>query len=58
MGYIRDLEAEVRNALDDGADKETVIKLFKERVWESYKNGQKSMKSSTKQSSASKKAEN
>ena len=45
MGYIRDLEAEVREALSEGADHKTIVKLFKDKVWESYKNGQKAGKS-------------
>lgn len=44
MGYIKDLETEVRTALKGGADHDMIVKLFKEKVWESYKNGQRAGK--------------
>ena len=50
MGYIQDLEAEVRRALHGGADEDTIVKLFKDKVWESYKNGQKEGRGSKKKS--------
>lgn len=38
MGYIQDLEKELREKLPK-MDKETLVKYFKDKVWESYKNG-------------------
>lgn len=41
MGYIQDLERELREKLEDMNDPENheVIKFFKEKILESYKNG-------------------
>jgi len=38
MGYIQDLERELREKLDGMSDEE-LIKYFKEKVMESYRNG-------------------
>ena len=38
MGYIQDLERELRRLLAEGDD-EIVIKFVKEKILESYKNG-------------------
>jgi len=38
MGYIQDLERELRDVLDD-MSKEELIKFFKEKILESYRNG-------------------
>jgi hypothetical protein len=38
MGYIQDLERELRDVLDD-MSKEELIKFFKDKVMESYRNG-------------------
>lgn len=38
MGYIQDLEKELRENLRD-MDEEDLIKFFKEKVLESYRNG-------------------
>ncbi|MBM3209380.1 hypothetical protein FJZ40_03760 [Candidatus Shapirobacteria bacterium] len=38
MGYIQDLERDLREKLD-GMDQEELIKFFKEKVLESYRNG-------------------
>ena len=41
MGYIRDLERELREMLNGLPDEkvETVVKFVKDKVYESYKNG-------------------
>ena len=41
MGYIRDLERELREMLDGLPDEkvESVLKFVKDKVYESYKNG-------------------
>jgi len=41
MGYIRDLERELREMLDGLPDDkvEAVLKFVKDKVYESYKNG-------------------
>jgi hypothetical protein len=41
MGYIQDLEKELRDRLPD-MDDEELIKFFKEKVFESYRNGAQS----------------
>lgn len=38
MGYIQELEHELREKLPQ-MDKESLVKYFKDKVWESYKNG-------------------
>lgn len=38
MGYIQDIEREVRELLDAG-DTDAVVRFVKEKVLESYKNG-------------------
>jgi|AntAceMinimDraft_16_1070373.scaffolds.fasta_scaffold52214_3 hypothetical protein len=42
MGYMRDLEHELREMLDELPEEEVepVIKFVKEKVYESYQNGQ------------------
>tara|TARA_B100000315_G_scaffold146425_1_gene135357 strand:+ start:147 stop:737 length:591 start_codon:yes stop_codon:yes gene_type:complete len=48
MGYIQDLEKELREKLSQ-MDKEKLIKFFKDKVWESYKNGTQAGKRPRKQ---------
>lgn len=43
MGYIQDLEKELRDRMAD-MDEEELIKFFKEKVLESYRNGAQSAK--------------
>lgn len=43
MGYIQDLEKELRDGLAE-MDDEELIKFFKEKVLESYRNGAQSAK--------------
>ena len=38
MGYIQDLEKELRAKLPQ-MDEENLVKFFKDKVWESYRNG-------------------
>ncbi len=38
MGYIQDLEKELRAKLPQ-MDEEQLVKFFKNKIWESYKNG-------------------
>ena len=38
MGYIQDLEKELRAKLPQ-MDDENLVKFFKDKVWESYRNG-------------------
>lgn len=43
MGYIKDIEQEFRAVLARG-DEEEIVKFFKDKVYESYKNGASSSK--------------
>ena len=43
MGYIQDLEKDLRDRMAD-MDDEELIKFFKEKVLESYRNGAQSAK--------------
>ena len=43
MGYIQDLEGELRDRLPEMNDEE-LVKFFKEKVLESYRNGAQSAK--------------
>ncbi len=38
MGYIQELEKELRAKLPQ-LDEEKLVKFFKDKVWESYRNG-------------------
>jgi hypothetical protein len=46
MGYIEDLEKELEEKLDNGMEREELIKFLKDKVLESYRNGLKAQKQS------------
>jgi hypothetical protein len=49
MGYIRDLERELREMLDGLSPEKTdeVVKFVKEKVYDSYQNGRSSKRKQT-----------
>jgi hypothetical protein len=54
MGYIQDLEKELREKIDQ-MDMEALIKFFKDKVLESYRNGLRDSKRAGKSAPESRK---
>ena len=60
MGYIQDLEKELRERLIEleiGKEPDDFVKFVKDKVWESYRNGQKAAKPGAEGKGAGKKTD-